>query len=105
MLRTTVILCLVAVAMGQQRRPEYREPVPIVRMDSNLDQDGSFQWAYESADGQVAEAQGQQKAIGDGVGVVMQGSYSYTAPNGQLIEVRWIADENGFQPIGAHLVR
>lgn len=29
---------------------------------------------------------------------VAQGSYSYTAPDGQLITITYIADENGFQP-------
>lgn len=33
----------------------------------------------------------------------MQGSYSYTDPDGQLITVEYIADENGFRPKGAHI--
>lgn len=31
------------------------------------------------------------------------GSYSYTAPDGSLISLSFIADENGFRPMGDHL--
>lgn len=33
----------------------------------------------------------------------VQGSFSYTSPEGQPISLRYIADENGFRAEGAHL--
>lgn len=32
-----------------------------------------------------------------------QGSYSYTAPDGTKISLQYIANEDGFQPVGEHL--
>lgn len=32
-----------------------------------------------------------------------QGSYSYTSPEGERVEVSYIADANGFQPQGSHI--
>lgn len=34
---------------------------------------------------------------------VAQGTNKYTAPNGEVIETSYIADENGYQVQGAHL--
>ena len=44
-----------------------------------------------------------QKQIGEEAGATARGSYSYTDPEGKVITVTYVADENGFQPQGAHL--
>ena len=52
------------------------------------------------------EESGSLKQVGatpEESGIVSKGSYSYTSPEGQVITVNWIADENGFQPSGDHL--
>lgn len=87
-------------------------PVPIVSQSQQLDVNGAFNYAYQTGDGTSADAQGELKSIKvpkvdasgavvgeeDGQGTVQRGKYSYTAPDGSLITVNWIADENGFQP-------
>ena len=91
-----VLLCLcVALAAA---RPQ--EPAEILRLDSSQNDDGSFQYAFETSDPITVEAQGQVKQIGEEVGVVMQGSYSFETPDGQTVTINWVADENGFQPQG-----
>lgn len=35
--------------------------------------------------------------------IVQTGSYSYIAPDGTVISVQYVADENGFQAFGDHL--
>lgn len=58
-----------------------------------------------TGDGQQAQAQGYLKNAGskDAEAETIQGSYSYTAPDGTPITVTYVADEYGFRPEGAHL--
>lgn len=35
--------------------------------------------------------------------IVQTGSWSYTAPDGTVFSLSYIADENGFQPVAQHL--
>ncbi|XP_043218328.1 larval cuticle protein 65Ag1-like [Amphibalanus amphitrite] len=93
-----VILCLcVAAAVA---RPQDTPPAELLRLDSTQNEDGSFQYAFETSDPITVEAAGQAKQIGEEIGVVMQGSYSFETPDGQTITINWVADENGFQPQG-----
>lgn len=55
-----------------------------------------FHFSYETSNGIRADEQGYLKNPGTNVEAqVMQGSYSYTGPDGVLYTITYIADENG----------
>lgn len=63
---------------------------------NEVNPDGSYNYEYASSNGlDVAET---------GVGSsYASGSYAYTSPEGQAIQLQYTADENGYQPRGDHL--
>uniref|UniRef100_A0A182YDM8 Uncharacterized protein n=1 Tax=Anopheles stephensi TaxID=30069 RepID=A0A182YDM8_ANOST len=82
----------------QQPFPNAIRPfVPITSYSNDVSYDGSYSYAYTTGDGQQQQAQGYLKNAGrkDLEAQSVQGSYSYTSPEGQLITVTYIADENG----------
>ncbi|EDX16200.1 GD14953 [Drosophila simulans] len=63
-----------------------------------------FDYNYETSDGQAASAKGELRYPNtDHESLAVQGSYRFVADDGQTYEVKYVADENGFQPQGAHL--
>jgi hypothetical protein len=68
----------------------------IVKQTSDINPDGSYTNEYETSNG----IKGSESGVG---GQYAQGANSYYAPDGQLIQITYTADENGFQPQGAHL--
>ncbi|XP_020809042.1 larval cuticle protein 8-like [Drosophila serrata] len=79
------------------------QDVTVLRSDSDVGPE-SFKYDWETSDGQAANAQGQLKNIGsENEAISVQGSYRFVADDGVTYEVKYIADENGFQPQGAHL--
>lgn len=63
-----------------------------------------FLGSYETENGINAQEQGQLKnANSPDPAMEAQGSYQYTAPDGTPISVQYVANENGFQPQGAHI--
>nr|XP_027239250.1 cuticle protein CP14.6-like [Penaeus vannamei] len=77
------------------------EVVPILRDDRVQEDDGRYNFDVETGNGITASESGSPD--GPEGAVVKAGQYAYTAPDGSLIEVKFIADENGFQAEGAHL--
>ncbi|CAD7004123.1 unnamed protein product [Ceratitis capitata] len=65
----------------------------------------SYQYAVETSDGTKKEEAGTLKDAGsDHEGIDVHGSYSWTdEKTGEKFTVEYVANENGFQPKGAHL--
>ncbi|XP_045446425.1 endocuticle structural glycoprotein ABD-4-like [Melitaea cinxia] len=79
------------------------EPIPIVRQDSQINGDGSYQYSFETGNGISADQKGDLKKVGDVDAIEVHGQFQYPSEDGQNIQLTYVADENGYQPQGAHL--
>ncbi|XP_058834952.1 endocuticle structural glycoprotein ABD-4-like [Topomyia yanbarensis] len=68
----------------------------IINQDQQLNPDGSYSFIYETSNGIKAS-----ESSPDGASAT--GEFSYTAPEGEKIQLTYAADQGGFQPQGAHL--
>ncbi|CAL4202692.1 unnamed protein product [Meganyctiphanes norvegica] len=96
-MKVIVLACLVAVAACAPQ--DFIQPVAILRQETT-GEGANFQNIFESDDGILVEASGSSGSAGQ---ANLAGRYIFTAEDGSQIEVTYIADENGFQPQGAHL--
>merc|ERR1711955_16356 len=95
----------VAAAYPHELDAEYKEPIAITKYGSEFNEFGKYSYNFEGANGIKMSEQGEQKRFGnepEEVGTIARGSYSYEL-DGVTYTVNWVADENGFQPTGAHL--
>lgn len=75
----------------------------LVSFEQTASEDGSYRYAYETDAGVKVTEQGVQKIDGEVQTLAVAGSYSYPAPDGTVVQLTYVADENGFQPTGDHL--
>ncbi|KAH8303993.1 hypothetical protein KR018_000229, partial [Drosophila ironensis] len=93
--------CLLSCVLAAP--PAAQSDAQVLRFDSDVQPEG-YKFALETSDGKKHEEQGQLKNVGtEQEAIVVRGSYSFVADDGQTYTVNYIADENGFQPEGAHL--
>ncbi|XP_034250005.1 larval cuticle protein 65Ag1-like [Thrips palmi] len=98
------VAALASVSSAQQQPSSTPEPIAIVKLLSDVQPDGTFSYEYETANGIKADARGALNNAGtENEALVQQGSFSFVADDGVTYSVTWVADENGFQPQGAHL--
>uniref|UniRef100_A0AAG5DF33 Uncharacterized protein n=1 Tax=Anopheles atroparvus TaxID=41427 RepID=A0AAG5DF33_ANOAO len=88
------VLASVALIAATVANPEAH--AQIVRYENVLQDDGHYNWQYETSNGIAANEEGLGAHSANG-------AFSYTGPDGVLYRVVYVADENGFRPEGAHL--
>ncbi|XP_071516031.1 cuticle protein AMP1A-like [Panulirus ornatus] len=84
------------VASGRSASDVAKEMVPILRDDRVFEVDGRYTVDVETGDGIVLSQSGSP--TGPDGSVVKAGQYSYTAPDGTFVEMKFVADANGYQP-------
>ncbi|KAK3857435.1 hypothetical protein Pcinc_036327 [Petrolisthes cinctipes] len=90
-------LATVAVAApGYGSAEDSSEEIPILRHEFVLEDDGRYNLDVETGNGIQVSQSGSPDGPEDSV--VKAGFFSYTAPDGTPVYVKFVADENGYQP-------
>merc|ERR1712183_726706 len=93
-MKLVILACLAAVAVAAPQLLEEREVV-VLRDDRLANEDGTFSYALEADNGINTAVEGVAGIAGQ---INMQGSYVMPRDDGTFAVVRFIANENGFQP-------
>ncbi|XP_033227384.1 larval cuticle protein 65Ag1-like [Belonocnema kinseyi] len=97
---------LVAFSVAAPARKKEEENVVVVKelLHDNIGLD-SYQYHYGLSDGQKREESAKLYVIDEKhSALVVKGSYSWVDPaTKQEYAVNYIADENGYRPIGSHI--
>jgi Insect cuticle protein len=87
------ILALFGLACTCFAQKQNTTPVPILKQINRHNEDGSYSYGYEAADGSFKI---ETKTAGGEV----KGKYGYVDDSGNLREIEYGANHNGFQPTG-----
>ncbi|XP_053695693.1 pupal cuticle protein 27 [Sabethes cyaneus] len=93
-MNTLLILSAVVTVIAAQR--DYTTPVPILKQINRHNEDGSYSYGYEAADGSFKIE--TKYPTGE-----VQGKYGYIDDAGKLREIEYGASKRGFEPAGTDI--
>ncbi|XP_044756613.1 keratinocyte proline-rich protein [Coccinella septempunctata] len=88
-----IILLATSFAVAASQKNQYTTPVPILKQINKHNEDGSYSYGYEAADGTFKI----ETKYPDGE---VYGKYGYVDDTGKLREVEYGASKRGFEPNG-----
>ncbi|XP_042864634.1 larval cuticle protein LCP-17-like [Penaeus japonicus] len=89
---------LVSADAGYPRPVGYPRHIPILKDDRTHNTYGEYSFDFESGNGIARQESGSQS-----YGQVAQGGWRYTSPEGQQVDIVFVADQGGYQPQGSVL--
>ncbi|XP_014208565.1 endocuticle structural glycoprotein SgAbd-3-like isoform X2 [Copidosoma floridanum] len=102
-----VALCATAALAAPQRHGGgggADKDAVITSQQLEVNFDGTYVNNFETSNGISHQESGAPKAAGqEGPSVSSQGATSYTAPNGEVVSIQFVADENGYVAQGSHI--
>ncbi|XP_037803517.1 larval cuticle protein LCP-17-like [Penaeus monodon] len=96
-----ILLVAAAVVSGDTGYPRpvgYPHHIPILKDDRTQNTYGEYSFDFEAGNGIARQESGSQS-----YGQVAQGGWTYTSPEGQQVDIVFVADQGGYQPQGAVL--
>ncbi|XP_071516417.1 cuticle protein AMP1A-like [Panulirus ornatus] len=102
-MKLTILLALAAVAVAAPQYDSYESErnAPILKDERIREDDGRYNYEVETGNGIVLSQSGSPNT--DQGAINKAGHYSYTAPDGSVVTLKYVANENGFQPESSYL--
>lgn len=95
-----IVFCAIAITACLARP---NEDATVLKYESAVNTDG-YNFALQTSDGTNREESGSLKNAGaEDEALVVRGSFSWVAPDGQTYSINFVADETGYHPEGAHI--
>ncbi|XP_068631142.1 flexible cuticle protein 12-like [Battus philenor] len=97
-----VVALFVAAAMAAPANPDGE--AQIVRFSNDNIGVNGYNFDFETSNGIRQSEVGEVKNLGlENESLGVRGQYSYVGDDGKLYEIVYVADEEGFKPVGAHI--
>ncbi|XP_061377546.1 flexible cuticle protein 12-like [Danaus plexippus] len=105
-MKSFIVLALfVAAAVAAPAAPLSPDAAAeIVEFDNDNIGVGGYRYRVRTSNGILSEEDGQLVDVGsEDEGISVRGQFSYVGPDGVNYLVEYVADKNGFRPVGKHL--